>query len=80
MAYGARTLVESGFQSLPKLVFAGGALVGDAAGVLNAARLKGTHLSIKTGMLAGEAAVRALVQRPCRGRCGWLGPVGFGRL
>ena len=45
--------------SLPKLVFPGGALVGDDAGFLNASRIKGSHAAIKTGMLAAEAAFDA---------------------
>ncbi len=60
LAYGARAIAAGGLQSLPKLVFPGGALVGDDAGFLNAARIKGTHAAIKTGMLAAEAAHAAL--------------------
>lgn len=55
IAYGARALVEGGLQSLPKLVFEGGALIGDAAGFLNVARIKGTHTAMKSAMLAAEA-------------------------
>lgn len=55
IAYGARALVEGGLQSLPKLVFEGGALIGDAAGFLNVPRIKGSHAAMKSGMLAAEA-------------------------
>jgi electron-transferring-flavoprotein dehydrogenase len=61
VAYGARAINASGLQSLPKLVFPGGALVGCDAGFLNAPRIKGSHAAIKTGMLAGDAAFDALV-------------------
>ncbi len=60
IAYGARALAAGGLQALPKLVFPGGCLVGDDAGFLNAARIKGSHAAIKTGMLAAEAAFEAL--------------------
>jgi len=60
IAYGARALTAGGLQSLPKLVFPGGCLVGDDAGFLNASRIKGSHAAIKSGMLAGEAAFEAL--------------------
>src|SRR5437667_3056692 len=60
VAYGARAIAAGGLQSLPKLVFAGGALLGDNAGFLNASRIKGSHSAIKSGMLAAEAAVEAL--------------------
>jgi electron-transferring-flavoprotein dehydrogenase len=60
VAYGARAITAGGLQSLPKLVFPGGALVGDNAGFLNASRIKGSHAAIKSGMLAAEAAVEAL--------------------
>ncbi|MDM0049848.1 electron transfer flavoprotein-ubiquinone oxidoreductase [Variovorax sp. J22R115] len=60
LGYGARA-INNGFpQSLPKTVFPGGALVGCDAGYLNAARIKGSHAAIKTGMLAAEAACAAL--------------------
>ena len=55
MSYGARALVEGGLQSLPKLTFPGGALVGDCAGFLNVAKIKGNHTAMKSGMLAAEA-------------------------
>ncbi|MCK2125773.1 electron transfer flavoprotein-ubiquinone oxidoreductase [Thauera aromatica] len=60
LAYGARAITAGGLQSLPRLVFPGGALVGDDAGFLNAARIKGSHAAIKSGMLAAEAAFEAL--------------------
>ncbi|MEA3193191.1 MAG: electron-transferring-flavoprotein dehydrogenase [Betaproteobacteria bacterium] len=60
VAYGARAISAGGLQSLPKLVFPGGALIGDNAGFLNASRIKGSHAAIKSGMLAAEAAVAAL--------------------
>jgi electron-transferring-flavoprotein dehydrogenase len=60
IAYGARTLTAGGLQSLPKTVFPGGALIGDDAGFLNAARIKGSHCAIKTGSLAAEAAFDAV--------------------
>ncbi len=56
IAYGARAINEGGLQSVPKLVFPGGALIGCAAGFLNVPRIKGTHNAMKTGMLAAEAA------------------------
>ncbi len=60
ISYGARAITAGGLLSLPKLVFPGGVLVGCDAGTLNAARIKGSHAAIKTGMLAAEAAAAAL--------------------
>ena len=60
IGYGARALTAGGALSLPKTVFPGGALVGCEAGYLNAARIKGSHAAIKTGMLAAEAAYEAV--------------------
>ena len=60
LGYGARAITAGGLLSLPKLVFPGGALVGCEAGTLNAARIKGSHAAIKTGMLAAEALAEAL--------------------
>ena len=60
IAYGARAISAGGLQSLPKLVFPGGCLIGDDAGFLNASRIKGSHCAIKSGMLAAEAAFDAL--------------------
>ena len=60
IGYGARAINNGGLQSLPKLVFPGGALIGCDAGFMNAARIKGSHAAIKTGMLAAEAVADAL--------------------
>jgi Dehydrogenases (flavoproteins) len=60
ISYGARAIAAGGLQSLPKLVFPGGAFIGDEAGFLNASRIKGSHCAIKSGMLAAEAAAHAL--------------------
>jgi len=60
ISYGARAITAGGLQSLPKLVFPGGALIGCDAGFLNMSRIKGSHAAIKTGMLAAEAAFAAL--------------------
>jgi len=60
VGYGARALTEGGYQSLPKLDFPGGALIGDGAGFLNVPKIKGTHTAMKSGMLAAEAAFEAL--------------------
>jgi electron-transferring-flavoprotein dehydrogenase len=60
LVYGARAITAGGLQSLPKLTFPGGALIGDDAGFLNASRIKGSHAAIKSGMLAAEAAADAL--------------------
>ena len=60
LEYGSRAINASGLQSLPKLVFPGGALIGCDAGFLNAPRIKGSHAAVKSGMLAAEAAYEAL--------------------
>jgi electron-transferring-flavoprotein dehydrogenase len=60
IAYGARALSEGGMQSIPTLVFPGGALIGDCAGFLNVPKIKGTHTAMKSGMSAAEAAFDAL--------------------
>jgi electron-transferring-flavoprotein dehydrogenase len=60
IAYGARAISAGGLQSLPKLVFPGGCLIGDDAGFLNASRIKGSHAAMKSGTLAAEAAFDAL--------------------
>ena len=60
IGYGARAITAGGLLSLPKTVFPGGALVGCDAGYLNAARIKGSHAAIKTGMLAADAAFDAI--------------------
>ncbi len=60
ISYGARALVEGGFQSLPKLTFPGGLLIGDTAGFLNTPKIKGNHCAMKSGMLAAEALTEML--------------------
>ncbi|MBW4090330.1 MAG: electron transfer flavoprotein-ubiquinone oxidoreductase [Proteobacteria bacterium] len=60
IGYGARALNEGGFQSIPRLVFPGGALIGDSAGFVNVPKIKGSHTAMKTGMLAAEAVAGAL--------------------
>jgi electron-transferring-flavoprotein dehydrogenase len=60
ISYGARAMTAGGLMSLPKLVFPGGALVGDDAGFLNVSRIKGSHAAIKSGMLAAQAAFEAV--------------------
>jgi electron-transferring-flavoprotein dehydrogenase len=60
LGYGARAINEGGLQSVPRLTFAGGALIGCAAGFVNLPRIKGSHNAMKTGMLAAESAFGAL--------------------
>ena len=80
IAYGARALNEGGFQSIPKLTFPGGALVGAAAGFMNVPKIKGTHTAMKSGMTAAEAAFAAvregasgeLEDYPRRLKASWL--------
>jgi electron-transferring-flavoprotein dehydrogenase len=60
IAYGARAITEGGFQSVPKLTFPGGVLIGCSAGFVNLPRIKGSHNAMKTGMLAAEAAFAAI--------------------
>jgi electron-transferring-flavoprotein dehydrogenase len=60
IGYGARAITEGGFQSVPRLSFPGGALIGCSAGFVNLPRIKGSHNAMKTGMLAAEAASAAL--------------------
>jgi electron-transferring-flavoprotein dehydrogenase len=80
IAYGARALNEGGFQSIPELIFPGGALIGCAAGFLNVPKIKGTHTAIKSGMAAAETAFEALggdggpllAAYPERLRASWL--------
>ena len=66
ISYGARAINASGLQSLPKLVFPGGALIGCDAGFLNAPRIKGSHAAIKSGMMAADAAFDALASGRAR--------------
>jgi electron-transferring-flavoprotein dehydrogenase len=60
IAYGARAITEGGWQSIPKLAFPGGVLIGCSAGFVNVPRIKGSHCAVKSGMLAAEAAYSAL--------------------
>lgn len=60
ISYGARAITEGGFQSVPKLTFPGGALIGCSAGFVNVPRIKGSHNAMKTGMMAAEAAFEAI--------------------
>ena len=60
LSYGARAITEGGFQSIPKLTFPGGALIGCSAGFVNVPRIKGSHNAMKTGMMAAEAAFEAV--------------------
>lgn len=62
ISFGARALNEGGVQSLPKLVFPGGVLIGCEAGTLNVPKIKGTHTAMKSGMLAAEAAAAAIAE------------------
>ncbi len=61
VAYGARAISKGGFNSLPKLSFPGGSLVGDDAGFLNFSKIKGSHTAMKSGMLCAEAIARQLL-------------------
>ncbi len=75
LSYGARALVEGGWQALPELVFPGGLIIGDAAGFLHVPKIKGSHMAMKSGMVAAEAlagglggapgAARRLPRRAC---------------
>ncbi|WP_150291375.1 electron transfer flavoprotein-ubiquinone oxidoreductase [Sphingobium estronivorans] len=60
VSYGARAINEGGWQSIPKLAFPGGALIGCSAGFVNVPRIKGTHTAMKSGMLAAESAFAAI--------------------
>ena len=60
VSYGARAINEGGWQSVPKLAFPGGALIGCSAGFVNVPRIKGSHTAMKSGMLAAESAFRAV--------------------
>ncbi|MEG3165779.1 electron transfer flavoprotein-ubiquinone oxidoreductase [Sphingomonas sp. PB2P19] len=63
VSYGARAISDGGLQSIPKLVMPGAALIGDSAGFLNVPRIKGTHTAMKSGMMAAEAAVDAILSQ-----------------
>lgn len=65
IAYGARALNEGGFQSIPKLTFPGGVLIGCAAGFMNVPKIKGIHTAMKSGMVAAESVVNDLQQKEC---------------
>ena len=66
VSYGARAINEGGWQSIPKLVFPGGALIGCSAGFVNVPRIKGTHTAMKSGMLAAEAAFESILNEGAR--------------
>ena len=72
VSYGARAINEGGLQSLPKLTFPGGALIGCEAGTLNMPKIKGTHTAMKSGMLAAEAAFAALGDMRAEGAAGGI--------
>lgn len=61
IAYGARAISAGGIQSLPKLTFPGGLLIGDTAGFLNMPKIKGTHTAMKSGILAADAVYEAVI-------------------
>ena len=63
ISYGAKALVEGGWQSLPRLTFAGGLLIGDTAGFLNVPKIKGNHTAMKSGMIAAEALFPMLAKQ-----------------
>ncbi|MBY0519113.1 MAG: electron transfer flavoprotein-ubiquinone oxidoreductase, partial [Sphingomonas sp.] len=60
VSYGARAISDGGLQSIPRLVFPGGALIGCSAGFLNVPRIKGSHTAMKSGMMAADAAFEAI--------------------
>lgn len=62
LTYGARAITKGGFNSLPRMYFPGGLLIGCDAGTLNSVKIKGNHTAMKSGMLAAEAVVEALAQ------------------
>lgn len=66
LSYGARAITEGGWQSIPKLVFPGGALIGCSAGFVNVPRIKGSHNAMKSGMLAAEAIAGAIAEGRAR--------------
>ncbi|PZP55666.1 MAG: electron transfer flavoprotein-ubiquinone oxidoreductase [Micavibrio aeruginosavorus] len=65
ISYGARALAAGGFQSLPKLTFPGGLLIGDTAGFLNVPKIKGNHAAMKSGMLAAESLAEQIDTKEC---------------
>ena len=62
ISYGAKSISEGGFQSIPQLTFPGGMLIGDSAGFLNVAKIKGSHTAMKSGMLAAETIANQFEQ------------------
>ncbi|HJW25602.1 MAG TPA: electron transfer flavoprotein-ubiquinone oxidoreductase [Rhodocyclaceae bacterium] len=78
VSYGARSLSEGGFQSIPRLTFPGGLLIGDTAGFLNVAKIKGSHTAMKSGMVAAEAVFEQIdsdaeiTAYPARLKASWL--------
>lgn len=68
ISYGARTLAEGGFQSLPKLTFPGGVLIGDTAGFLNVPKIKGTHMAMQSGLVAADAIHELLAAEQSAGK------------
>ena len=64
ISYGARAITEGGWQSVPKLSFPGGALIGCSAGFVNVPRIKGSHNAVLSGMMAAEHVAKALGERP----------------
>lgn len=68
IAYGAKSLIEGGWQSLPKITFPGGLLVGDAAGFLNVPQIKGIHCAMQSGMIAAEACFSYLKEHAHKGQ------------
>lgn len=76
LSYGARAITEGGFQSVPRLTFAGGALIGCAAGFVNVPRIKGVHNAMRSGMIAAEHVTDALAEgrandEPVQYESGW---------
>ncbi|HEY6529191.1 MAG TPA: electron transfer flavoprotein-ubiquinone oxidoreductase [Cellvibrionaceae bacterium] len=63
IAYGARAITKGGLQSQPKMHFPGGLLIGDDAGTLNFAKIKGSHTAMKSGMIAAEVVAKALIKK-----------------
>jgi electron-transferring-flavoprotein dehydrogenase len=68
MSYGARAMVKGGLQSLPKMTFAGGLLIGCDAGTLNFAKIKGSHTAMKAGMIAAETVHQAITHKNANGQ------------
>lgn len=69
IAYGARTLIEGGLQSIPKLTFPGGLIIGDAAGFLNVAKIKGIHNAMKSAMVAADSLFPMLQTNNTESEC-----------